>query len=107
MIGIFDLIKGLPGRLITVFKVGAAALVARVLGAFGLTMVTFNGILPSLKAYLSSYINAIPTQAQEFLGALGMDIFFTMIVSALTVRLAWKVMFIPKTVAANLPGGTP
>jgi Protein of unknown function (DUF2523) len=86
----------------SVVKFGAAALVARVLGAFGLTLVTFNGLMPEIKAFLSQYVHQLPASALNFIGAIGLDVAMTMIVSALSVRLAWKVFIVPKAAVAGL-----
>jgi hypothetical protein len=81
-----------------------AAIVMRVLGAFGLTMVSLNSVVPSLKAFLMQYASLLPPKATAFLSAIAIDVFMTMILSALAIRLAWKVLILPKSVANSLPG---
>lgn len=83
----------------------AAGIVGKVLGTFGLTLVTFHGLLPSLKAFVMQFVSGLPAQALQFLGAVGIGISMSMILSALTVRLAWKVFIVPKAVADALGGG--
>lgn len=92
----------LVGNLFAAFKLGAAAIVARVLATFGLTLVTFNGILPGIKQFMSSYINLLPASALNFVGSIGLDVAMSMILSALSVRLAWKVFVVPTSVAQGM-----
>lgn len=89
-----------------VFKIGATAIVTRVLAAFGLSLVTFKSILPSLKAFLLNYVQLLPPKVLAFLGAIGFDVAMTMILSALVVRMAHRVFVVPTAVANQLPGGT-
>ncbi|WP_342315400.1 DUF2523 family protein [Lysobacter sp. FW306-1B-D06B] len=105
MSAIGEIIAGVAGKIFNVFKVGAGIIVARILGAFGLSLVSLNAILPSLKDYLTSYANLIPPKGLEFLGAVGMDVFMSCVLSALTIRLATKIFILPTSVANQLPGG--
>lgn len=77
----------------------------RVLGAFGLTMVSLNSVVPGLKAFLMQYAAMLPPKATDFLSAIALDVFMTMILSALAIRLTWKVLNLPKSVANALPEG--
>lgn len=104
MTAIGEIIAGFAGKVFNVFKAGAAAIVTRVLGAFGLTMVSLNSVVPSLKAFLMEYAAMLPAKATAFLSAIAIDVFMTMILSALAIRLAWKVLILPKSVANALPG---
>lgn len=99
------IISGLVGKLFNAFKVGAGAIVGRVLSWFGLSLVSVNALLPSLKSYLLDYASRIPPKAMEFISAIGLDVFMTLILSALSIRLATKVFILPKSVANQLPGG--
>lgn len=97
------ILKGIM-RLLLQFKLAAAGIVGRILATFGLTMVTFQSILPSLKSYVLQYVNMLPGWALNFLGYLGLGIVMSMVFSALAVRLTWKVFILPKSVAENLQG---
>lgn len=92
--------------LVGTLKDAAAGIFARVLATFGLTTVTFNAVLPNLKAFVLQYIGGINGPAQELLGYLGVGTAMSMILSALTVRLTWKVFIVPKAVADQLGGGS-
>lgn len=91
------------GFLLGSFKVMAATIVARVLAAFGLSMVTFEALLPNLKAFVLQFVSGMPADMLNFLGAIGLGQAMSMIFSALTVRLAWKVFIVPSSVAGQLP----
>lgn len=82
----------------------AAGMVGKVLATFGLSVVTFNGLLPSLKGYVTSLTSGMPAEAMRMLGSLGVGIAMSMIMSALAVRLAWKVFIVPTSVANQLGG---
>ena len=53
------------------------------------------------------YVSGLPAQALEFLGAIGLGEAMSMILSALTIRLASKVFIVPTSVAQQLGGGAP
>lgn len=80
----------------------AAGIVGKVLATFGLSIVTFQGLLPSLKSYVMGFVSGMPAQVVQLLGALGVGIAMSMILSALAVRLAWKVFIVPTAVANAL-----
>lgn len=89
----------------SLFKTLAAGIVGKILGAFGLTVVTFEAILPNIKEFVLQYVSMIPPQAMELLQALGIGQAMSMILSALAVRMAWKVFVIPTSVANSIGGG--
>ncbi len=85
-------------------KMLAATIVSRILATFGLSMVTFNSILPNLKSFILQYVGALPASTMDFLAAIGIGQAMSMVMSALTIRLAWKVFIIPTAVATQLSG---
>lgn len=88
-------------------RMAIAGLVGRVLGTFGLSLVTFNSVLPDLKAFLAGYLDNLPPSLLQFASAVGLDVAMTMVISALTVRMAWKVFIIPTSVRDQMTGGAP
>ncbi|MDH1659868.1 DUF2523 domain-containing protein [Stenotrophomonas sp. GD03777] len=84
----------------------AAGLAGKALATFGLTTVTFNALLPKLKEFVMQFIGGIDGPAWQMLSYLGVGIAFSMIFSALTVRMAWKIFIVPKAVADQLGGGS-
>jgi hypothetical protein len=100
---VWEWITGGIAHLIASLKLAASTLVGKVLGAFGLTIISLEALLPPLKAFVLSHVQAIPPQVMQLVGALGIGEAISMILSALTVRLATKTMIVPKSVADTLP----
>lgn len=95
------------GRFVFVaFRDGIGLLVAKLLGVFGLTTISMSAVLPSLKSFLMEYAASLPSVVLEFAGAVGLDVFMSMVLSALTIRLSTKVFIVPKSVADQLPGAS-
>lgn len=88
-------------------KTAAFGIVGKVLSTFGLSLVTFEALLPRLKEFVLSLLSGAPQMALEMLAATGIGEGMSMIFSALTVRLAWKVMIVPTTIAQTIQGGGP
>jgi len=101
---VWEWITGGIARLLVALKLAAAGIVGRVLSTFGLTMVTFEALLPNLKSFVQQYTSGLPAEAMNFLGAIGVGVAMSMILSALVVRMAWKVFIIPTSVANQLGG---
>lgn len=91
-------------RLLVQLKLAAAGIAGRILSTFGLTIVTFEAVLPQLKAFILQHVGGLSPQAQQTLGYLGVGVVFSMILSALTIRLAWKVFIIPTSIANQIGG---
>lgn len=103
---IWEWITGGIGYFLGALKLAIAGLVGRVLGTFGLSLVTFEAILPDLKSFVATKFGELPPTVTQLAGAVGLDVAMTMIVSALTVRMAWSVFVVPTSVK-NAMGGTP
>ena len=99
---IVDATTSLVGKL----KDAAAGLIGKGLATFGLTTVTFNALLPKLKEFVMQFVGGLDGPAMQMLNYLGVGISFSMILSALTVRMAWKVFIVPKAVADQLGAGS-
>lgn len=91
--------------LLVKLKDALAGMLGKVLSTFGLTLVSFNSILPNLKAFVLQHVSGLNGPAWELLGYLQVGVAMSMVLSALTVRLAWKVFLVPKSVADQLAGG--
>ncbi|WP_313443522.1 DUF2523 family protein [Stenotrophomonas sp.] len=87
-------------------KEAAAGLVGKGLATFGLTTVTFNAILPRLKEFVMQFVGGLDGTMMQFLSYLGVGVAFSMILSALAVRMAWKVFIMPKAMADQLGSGS-
>ena len=95
---VWEWITGAISFFLGALKSAVGGLVARVLGAFGLSLVTFNGLLPDLKSFLGGYLSSLPPEILNLASAVGLDVAMTMVISALTVRMAWSVFVVPTTV---------
>lgn len=91
----------LVGLLVTGFKLAAGSLVGRVMAAVGLTWVNFAYTLPTVKAWLVEKFAGLPPNYREILAASGIDIFMTLVVSAIVVRVGMKTI---TTSLASLQG---
>lgn len=100
--GLFPMLLKVLSHLFVGLKQAAAGIVGKVLSTFGLTLVSFNAVLPQLKSFLASQVAGLPGWATNLISALGIDVAMTIIFSALSVRMAWKVWVIPKSVANQL-----
>lgn len=87
-------------------KDAAHGIVSQALATFGLTIVTWDQILPNLQAFVVQHMSGITGQAADLLGYLGVGQAISMVLSALTVRMTWKTFIVPKTVAETLTGGS-
>ncbi|APR11032.1 DUF2523 domain-containing protein [Xanthomonas citri pv. citri] len=99
---VWDWIRRGVGLLWEVFFSGIGRIVSKITASFGVTLVSVNALLPNLKTFITTYVGALPDWAQNFLGAVGFDIFITMIISALSVRFMFKVIPMPTSVAQQL-----
>ncbi|WP_295964356.1 DUF2523 family protein [uncultured Xanthomonas sp.] len=99
---IWDWIRRAVGYLWTVFFSGIGRIVSKITATFGVTLVSVNALLPNLKAFITNYVSALPGWAQNFLGAVGFDVFVTMIISALSVRFMFTLIPMPTSVAQQL-----
>lgn len=104
--GLFDVLTDAGSWVLGKLRDIAGTIVGKVLSFFGLTMISFNAILPDIKAFLMGLVGGLPAPIKNLLGALGVDVAMTMICSALVIRLAWKVFIIPKAAAAQIGVGS-
>lgn len=88
---LFGYLKGIIGHLF-----------GKVLATFGLTMISFEVILPQITAYITQFVSGMPAEALNFLGYIGLGKAMSMVLSALTVAGASKVMIVPKSVAQTM-----
>lgn len=94
-------------KIFGLFKIGATSIVSRVLGAYGLSLVSVNALLPQMKAWLAPYITGLPAPALQLLGAVGADVVMSMILSALTIRWGHRMIMMPTSVAQQLGATRP
>lgn len=89
---IYSVLIGFTSHFLGAFKLACSSLVARVLSAMGLSMVSFKYVLPEVKAFVMQYAGGMDGAAMQIAGALGVDVFMTLIISALVAKVGLKVV---------------
>lgn len=85
-----QVLVGASGNLVGGLKLAAGFIGARILAALGLAYVTYQAVLPDVKAFLNGYLNQLPTVVRELAGALGVDVFMILILSAYVAKIGTR-----------------
>lgn len=85
------LIAALVAALITALRIYLAAMLGRVLLAFGVGLYVYTAAVPDLVAWIAAQFSGLPPFVRESAAASGVDIFITMVLSALGVKLSSRV----------------
>jgi hypothetical protein len=85
------ILAALGAILINLLRVWAASIIARVFVAFGVALAVHNFVLPDLYAFIAERFQSLPAFVHESAAASGIDIFITMVVSALVLKAASRV----------------
>lgn len=88
--GIEGIIVKFANKLLTVLKIGAASIATRVMAGLGLSWVNFAYVLPDIKGWLVEKTSGLPQFALEFMGACGIDIFMTLVISAMVAKAGFR-----------------
>ncbi|MEN5206691.1 DUF2523 family protein [Stenotrophomonas terrae] len=88
------LLVGYAGHVLTLLKAAAGFIVARVLAAFGLTWVTYVQVLPEVKDFVRGYTSALSSEVAQLIGAMGIDIFVIMILSACVAKYGMRAFLV-------------
>ncbi|AWT14803.1 DUF2523 family protein [Stenotrophomonas maltophilia] len=86
----------------TVLFGGIGRIVTKALSTAGITLVSINQLLPQLRSAVTDYFSGLPDWAHNFIGAVGFDVFMSMILSALSVRFMFKIIPMPTAQAQQL-----
>ncbi len=86
----------------TVLFGGIGRIVTKALSTAGITLVSVNQLLPQLRSAIADYFSGLPDWAHNFIGAVGFDVFMSMILSALSVRFMFKIIPMPTAQAQQL-----
>lgn len=81
-----SIIVKLANLIVTGFKLSASSLFARLMSGAGLTLVSFTVVYPNVRAFLAGKFLALPAQHQLLLSYAGVDVFMTIIISAVVAR---------------------
>lgn len=82
---------GFAGHLVGGLKLAASAIFARIMAWLGLTFVSMRYVMPDVKDFLAGYMSALPDQVADLAGAMGVDIFMVLILSAIVARMGMRV----------------
>lgn len=86
----------------TILFGGIGRIVTKTLSTAGVTLVSINQLLPVLRSSIADYFSGLPDWAHNFIGAVGFDVFMSMILSALSVRFMFKIIPMPTAQAQQL-----
>ncbi|MDH1790568.1 DUF2523 domain-containing protein [Stenotrophomonas sp. GD03819] len=81
---------GFAAHLLGALKVAASFIFARVLAAAGLTFVNYKYVLPDVKQFVAEQAGGMDGSVVQLAGAMGVDVFMTMILSALVARVGMR-----------------
>lgn len=84
------IIVKLAGKLIAGLKLAAGFIVARVMVALGLSFVTFQAVMPDIKAFIVGKTAGLDPRVIEFFGYVGFDVAITLVVSALVAQIGMR-----------------
>jgi len=87
-----SILVGWTGHLLGAAKVACSFIFARVLAATGLTFVNYQYVLPEVKQFIVERATGMDGAAANIAGALGVDVFMTMIISALVAKVGMRVV---------------
>lgn len=90
------LVAAIGAVLIQLLRVWALSILGRVLATIGLGIFAYTVAVPSLMDYVSEKFQGLPPFLKESAGAAGIDVFFTIIISAYAVKAVSRV-FIGKS----------
>ena len=93
------------GKLITGLKLAAGGIVGRVMAYLGLSWVNFSYTMPEIKSWLLEKASGLSPMAHEYLSAFGVDIFMTLVVSAIVVKVGMKVFMTSVNALEGLVNG--
>lgn len=81
-----SIIVKLANLIVTGFKLASSSMFTRVMAGAGLTIVSFTVVYPNVRAFLASKFLALPAQYQLLLSYAGVDVFMTIVISAVVAR---------------------
>ncbi|HBK46580.1 MAG TPA: hypothetical protein DDZ67_09140 [Xanthomonadaceae bacterium] len=94
----------LVGLLVTGLKLAAGSIVGRVMSALGLTWVNVIYALPQVKQWIAEKFSGLPDNVMAILSASGIDVFMTLIVSAIVARVGMRTFTTSITALESLIG---
>lgn len=89
---ITSILVGFTTHFLGAAKVACSFIFARILSAMGLTFVNYQYVLPEVKQFIVDQGAAMDGTTMQLAGVLGVDVFMTMIISALVAKVGMKVV---------------
>lgn len=86
-----SIIVKLAGKIVTLLKLAMSSLFGRLMAGAGLSLVTFTLAYPQVKNFLQSKFLSLPANAQQLLSYAGVDVFMTIVISAVVARAGMQV----------------
>lgn len=81
------------GWIVAAFGASAGGLIFKALAALGIGYASYTFLVPEFKAGIASQFAGIPSEVRLALGLMKIDIFITMVLSAISVRLASRLIW--------------
>ena len=89
-----ETLVGFAGHLIGGLKLAASFIFARVLAWAGLSFASINYVLPEVKSFIGEYLTALPSQVRDMAGAMGIDVFMVLILSAIVAKVGYRAFLV-------------
>jgi len=87
------LLAALPALLVVLLRAWLVSLIGRVLLTVGVGLFVYNVAAPQVTDWVSQQFHALPDFVRMSAGRIGLDIFASMILSALAVKATANVFF--------------
>lgn len=81
------------GVIITLLRVWLASLIGRVLATLGIGLFAYTYAVPALNQWVGQQFTALPDFVRQSIGASGVDVVCTAVLSALAVKATARVFF--------------
>lgn len=78
---------GFSSHIISGIKTAASFIFARVMAWAGLTYVNMKWVMPDIKSFVQDYATALPPKVIDLAGAMGVDVFMVLILSAIVAKV--------------------
>lgn len=86
------LVAAIPALLIALLRIWMVSIIGRVFLTLGVGLFVYNVAAPELLGWVAGKFHALPEFVRLSAGAMGLDVFFTMIFSALAVKMTARVL---------------
>lgn len=81
------------GWIVAAFGASMGGLLFKALAALGIGYASYTFLVPEFKSAISNQFSGIPGEVRAALGMMKIDVFITMVLSAISARLASRLFF--------------